>query len=218
MLAVGEHLGLVRQIRPARIDQINARQPVLGRDLLGAQMLLDRDRIIRAALDRRVVGDDHDLTAGNDADAGNKPGAVHVALVHAEGGKRADFQERRTRIDQAGDAFAGQKLAAGDVTFARLARTALGGDAPAEVEFVDQSTPFGRVGCAIACPRSQGALNPRHRVRSPRSQLTTLRQAPALLSLFTRDIAGKAIADLIISFRECLASARACAMLPICNI
>ena len=153
MIAVGEHLGLVRQIRPARIDQINARQTVLGRDLLGAQMLLDRHRIIRSALDRRIVGDDHDLAAVNDADAGDKSGAVHVALVHAEGGERADFQKRRTGIDQAGDAFAGQKLAAGDVTFARLARAALGGDAPAEVEFVDQPTPFGRVGFATASLR-----------------------------------------------------------------
>ena len=46
---------------------------------------------------------------------------MHVALVHAEGRERADFQKRGTGIDQASDAFAGQKLAASDVTFAGLA-------------------------------------------------------------------------------------------------
>jgi hypothetical protein len=104
------------------------------------------------------------------------------------------------------------------VTFARLARAALGGDAPAEVEFVDEPTPFGRVGFATASLRRQGALNPRHRVRIPQSQLTTLQQAPMLLSLFTDDITGEAIADPIISFSECFASAGVGAMLFICNI
>src|SRR5580698_9157161 len=39
-----------------------------------------------------------------------------------------------------------------------------------------------------------------------------------LLSLFTRDTAGKSIADFIISFSELLASVRACKLLFICNI
>ncbi len=39
-----------------------------------------------------------------------------------------------------------------------------------------------------------------------------------LLSLFTRNTAGKSIADLIISFSELLASVRACKLLFICNI
>ena len=43
---------------PPRIDQIDAGQPVLARDLLRAQMLLHRDRIVGAALDRGVVADD----------------------------------------------------------------------------------------------------------------------------------------------------------------
>jgi hypothetical protein len=39
-----------------------------------------------------------------------------------------------------------------------------------------------------------------------------------LLSLFTDDITGEAIADPIISFSECFASAGAGGMLFICNI
>ena len=63
MLAVGKHLVLRRQKRAAGIDQIEAGQPVLARDLLRPQMLFDRHREIGAALDRRVVGDDDAFAA-----------------------------------------------------------------------------------------------------------------------------------------------------------
>ena len=76
MLAVGKHLGLVRQVGAAGIDQIDARQPVLARDLLRAQMLLHRHRIIGAALDRRIVADDHAFAALDAPDAGDDAGAV----------------------------------------------------------------------------------------------------------------------------------------------
>ncbi len=61
VLLVGEDLVLARQERPAGIDQVDARQPVLLRHLLRAQVLLDRQRVVRTALHRRVVGDDHHL-------------------------------------------------------------------------------------------------------------------------------------------------------------
>ena len=67
MLAVGKDLVLVRQVGAAGIDEVDAGQMVLPRDLLGAQMLLHRDRIIGPALDRGVVGDD-------DAFAAHRPG------------------------------------------------------------------------------------------------------------------------------------------------
>jgi hypothetical protein len=51
----------MRQVRAAAVDQIDARQPVFLGNLLRAQMLLDRQRIIGAALHRRVVADDHAL-------------------------------------------------------------------------------------------------------------------------------------------------------------
>ena len=71
MLAVGEHFGLMRQVGAAGIDQINAGQAVLARDLLGAQMLLHRHRIIGAALDRGIVADDDAFAPGDAADAGD---------------------------------------------------------------------------------------------------------------------------------------------------
>ena len=61
VLAVREDLGLEGQERAAGVDEVDAGQPVLERDLLGAQVLLDGDRVVGAALDRRVIGDDDAL-------------------------------------------------------------------------------------------------------------------------------------------------------------
>ena len=126
MLAVGKDLGLMGQIGAAGIDQIDAGQTVLRRDLLRAQVLLHGHRIIGAALDGRIVGDDHRLPAVDEADPGHEPRAVDVALVHAEGRERADLEEGRTGIDQPRDALAGQQLAPRDMALARLCRAALG--------------------------------------------------------------------------------------------
>jgi hypothetical protein len=68
VLAVGEDLVLERQERAARVDEVHARQPVVQRDLLRAQVLLDRHGVVRAALDGRVVGHDDDAPAGDHAD------------------------------------------------------------------------------------------------------------------------------------------------------
>ena len=76
------------------------------RDLLRAQVLLDRDRVVGAALDRRVVGDDHALAAADPADAGDDAGArdgvVAVLAVHPGRGQRAQLEERAARGRAAG--------------------------------------------------------------------------------------------------------------------
>ena len=112
VLAIREDVGLQRQVRAARVDQVDARQPVLGRDLLQPQVLLDRHREVGAALDGGVVGDDGDLATADDADAGDDPGAGRLAVVHVPGGERRELEERRPGIDEAVDAVAGQQLAA----------------------------------------------------------------------------------------------------------
>jgi hypothetical protein len=88
VLAVGKHLSLVRQVGTAGVDKIDARKPVLARDLLGAQVLLHRHRIVGAALDRRVVADDHAFAALDAADARDEARAVNGILVHAVRGQR----------------------------------------------------------------------------------------------------------------------------------
>ena len=127
MLAVGKDLGLMRQVGAAGVDQIDARQPVLPRDLLGAQMLLHRHRIIGAALDGGVVADDDAFAAGDAADAGDDAGAVDGVVVHAVGGERRQFEERRAGIEQRHHPLARQKLAARDMPLAGMGGAAFGG-------------------------------------------------------------------------------------------
>ena len=75
-------------------------KPVLQRDLLRAQVLLDRHRVVGAALDRRVVGDDRRPAAVDPADAGDDPAPRRVAVVELLGGERAELEERGARVAQ----------------------------------------------------------------------------------------------------------------------
>ncbi len=86
VLAVGEDIRLHRQERAARVDEVHARQPVLGRNLLRAQFLFNGHGEVRAALDGRVIGYDDARRARDDADAGHDARRLHRAagaLVHA---------------------------------------------------------------------------------------------------------------------------------------
>ncbi len=89
----------------------------MQRHLLRPEMLLDRDRVVRAALDRGVVADDHTLAAGDAADAGQDAGPGRLVVVQAGGGERAELQERAAGVEQQIDAVAGEQLAAVDVSF-----------------------------------------------------------------------------------------------------
>ena len=111
VIAVGEDLGLQRQERAARIDEVDARQAVLQRDFLRAQVLLDRERVVGAALDRGVVGDDHHVAARHAADAGDDAGRRRVVVVHVPRRQRRELEERRARIEQRVDALAHRQLA-----------------------------------------------------------------------------------------------------------
>ena len=120
VLAVGEDLVLPRQERAAGVHQVDAGQPVLARDLLRPQMLLDRDRVVRAAFDGGVVGDDHALAPGHPADAGDHARAGTLVVVHAVGGQRRDFEQRAAGVQQPVDALPRQQLAAADMALAGL--------------------------------------------------------------------------------------------------
>ena len=116
MFAIREDLGLHRKKCAARIDEVDARQPVLQGDLLRAQMFLHRHRVIRAAFHRRIVSNNDDIPARHDADAGDDAGARRVVLVHAIAGQRRELEKPRIRVDQTRDALA-------DGQFALLAMT-----------------------------------------------------------------------------------------------
>src|ERR1700682_2950911 len=75
-------------------------------------MLLHRHRIIGAAFDGCVVGDNNAFAAGYAANAGDDARRMHVAAIEAVSGKRRQFEKRRSRIDQEIDALTRQHLAA----------------------------------------------------------------------------------------------------------
>src|SRR5207253_2389643 len=111
VVAVGEHLTLRRQKRPAALHQVHAGEAVVARDLLGAQVLLDCDRIVGAALDGGVVGDDDAFAARDAADAGQHPGAGDLPAVHAMRGELRELQERAAGVEQHADTLARGELA-----------------------------------------------------------------------------------------------------------
>jgi hypothetical protein len=120
MVSVGKHLVLHRQERAARVDQVDAGQAILGRDLLRAQVLLHRQRIIGAALDRGVVDDDDAFGALDAADAGDDAGRGDVAAIHVPCRELADFEKGRAGVEKLRQPFARQQLAAPDMALARL--------------------------------------------------------------------------------------------------
>ncbi len=112
MVSVGEDLVLKRQEGPARVDQVEAGQAVLLGNLLRTQVLLDREREVRAALDRGVVGDDDALAALHDPDPGDDAGGGRLPLVDVPGGERVELEKGAGGVDQAVDPLAGGQLSA----------------------------------------------------------------------------------------------------------
>jgi hypothetical protein len=72
--------------------------------------LLHRDRVIGAAFDGGVVGDDEDLAAGHAANPRHQPRPWCAVFVHVPRGERREFKEGRARIKQPIDALAHRQL------------------------------------------------------------------------------------------------------------
>ena len=117
MLAVREDFGLVRQVRAAAIDQIDAGQMILERHFLRAKVLLHRHREVGAALHRGIIADDQAFAAFDPAHARDETRAGGFIVVHAIGRQRADLKEGRARIQQAFDSLPRQQFAPLDMAF-----------------------------------------------------------------------------------------------------
>ncbi len=100
VLAIREDLGLQRQERATAVDQVDARQAVLEGDLLGPEVLLDGHRVVGAALDRGVVGDDDARRALDPADAGDDARARCVVVVQPVAA--SGLSSRKARPGRAG--------------------------------------------------------------------------------------------------------------------
>src|SRR5437588_2404071 len=99
---------------------------VLARDVLGAKMLLHRHRIVGAALDGGIVGDDDAFAVADAPDPGDQARGMRVPAVEAVGRKRRELEKRRAGVDEEIDPLACKELAARNVTGARLLAAALG--------------------------------------------------------------------------------------------
>jgi hypothetical protein len=146
VVAIRKYLVLQRQKRAAGIDQIDARQAVFERDFLRAQMLLDGDRKIRAALHGGVVRDDDHLAALHAADAGDDAGGRRRVFVHAMRRERREFEKRRSGIEQRTHALARQQLAALGVPGARLVAAAQRHAAHLRLQILDRRTQLRGIG------------------------------------------------------------------------
>jgi hypothetical protein len=93
VVAIGEHLVLERKEGATAVHEVEARQPVLERDLLRTQMLLDGDRVVGPALDRRVIRDEHALDTLDTADARHDPSTRRLVVVEAGGGQGGELQK-----------------------------------------------------------------------------------------------------------------------------
>ena len=125
MVAIGKHLVLRRQKRPARIDEIKAGQPVFAGDFLRAQMLFDGHREIGAAFDRRIIRDDDAFAAHDAPDTGDDAGGRHLAVIHAPGRELREFEKRRARIEECPHPLPRQQFTAPEMPAPRRFPTAL---------------------------------------------------------------------------------------------
>ena len=116
MIAVREYLVLSGQVRASAVDQVDARQSIFPGNLLGAKMLLDRHWVVDAAFHGCIVCKHHHVPTRDTADAGNRTGSRHLALMHAMRREKPNLQKRRSRIKQALHPVPGQHLAALEMT------------------------------------------------------------------------------------------------------
>src|SRR5713226_10433873 len=98
-------------------------------------MLLHRDRIVRAALDRRVVGDDYRLAPLNTPESGHDTRARRFVVVHTVGSQRRKLEERALRVEQSFHSVAHEQFAALDMAAARILR-------PTLTKLLDQGSKF----------------------------------------------------------------------------
>ena len=108
VVAIREDVGLEREEGAAAVDEVDARQAVLEGDLLGPEVLLHRHRVVGAALDRRVVGDDHARRPLDRPDPGDDPGARGVVVVQAGRRERRSARGRPSRGRAAGRSARGR--------------------------------------------------------------------------------------------------------------
>ena len=167
VVAVGEDLGLQREECPPGVDQVDARQAVLTRDLLSPEVLLDGQRVVRAALHGRVVRDDDALAPLDDADARDDAGRRRVAVVELPPGERVQLEKGRSRVDEPVDALACRQLATGTMALDRLLAAPSGDPSRALAQLRDERFHRGTSALERLVSRDVGREHPHRRLSLP---------------------------------------------------
>src|SRR5439155_10474601 len=162
MLLVGKHLGLERKEDAARVDQVDRGHPVLERDLLRADVLLDRGGVVGPALHRGVVRDDHALAPGDHAHAGHDPRGWDLVIVEAARRQGRELEERGVGIEKALDPLARQELPPAPVELDRLLRAAPPDRLEALLQIARQGLMVLPIGLKFGALRLQVALQDAH--------------------------------------------------------
>ncbi|MDQ1113563.1 hypothetical protein QE418_003011 [Microbacterium testaceum] len=172
VIAVGEHLVLHRQEGPTGVDEVDAGQAVLARDLLRAQVLLHREREVGSALHGRVVREHHDVAPVHEPDPRDDAGSGRLAVVEAVGRERGDLEKGAALVEEPVDTLAREEFAAARVPFARGVRAAAGCAGQDRAELFDEAA-LGRRGCGGVddrCCAHGGSVSVPHRRRHRRSR------------------------------------------------
>ena len=147
VVAVGEHVGLEGEERAARVDEVDAREVVLLGDLLGAEVLLDGEREVRASLDGGVVRDDDAAAALDRADARDDPGRRGLSVVYLPGREGVELEECGAGVDEQVDALPRRELAARAVALGRRLTAAC----------CNERRPLAQLGTRGPCGRARAA-------------------------------------------------------------
>lgn len=109
---VWEYIVLLGEEGARRVHHVDAREIIFLSYLLSTEVLFNGDWVVRATLEREVVGHDHALPAANNADSSDNV-STWDAFICAErvvAGELADLEERRARVQHSVYSLAGQKL------------------------------------------------------------------------------------------------------------
>jgi hypothetical protein len=163
MLAIGEYVVLVGQIGATGVDQINAWQVVLLRDLLRPQVLLHRHRKIRAAFDCGIVGHDHAFASVHPADAGDDAGGGHLVVIHVPGCQLRQLEQRRSHVEQRTHTVARKQFAPRQMLLACGLATALTDGLHLLAQISDLLRHGPRIGAELRAARVELRGEDRHR-------------------------------------------------------
>ena len=123
VVTIRKDLVLSGQKSSTGVDQIHAREAIVHRDLLSAQVLLHRHRVVRAALHRRVIRHDDHLATADAADPGDNASPRRRVVVHPVTGQRRQLQEWAGVINESVDSLTGQQFSPRNVAVANLLRS-----------------------------------------------------------------------------------------------